>query len=105
MNFKLNQLIPLIFQILLHIGQMFHVMPNLLIIGKNDTLSDKKGNLTVLKLHELCYYVQCWYIVLNDELIFKDNFQALIHGPTSKKLFKALQPTYTSLYDIIPNTL
>ena len=72
---------------------------------KNDTLSDKKGNLTVLKLHELCYYVQCWYIVLNDELIFKDNFQALIHGPTSNKLFKALQPTYTSLYDIIPNTL
>ena len=42
MNFKLNQLIPLIFQILLHIGQMFHVMPNLLIIGKNDTLSDRE---------------------------------------------------------------
>ena len=93
MNFKLNQLIPLIFQILLHIGQMFHVMPNLLIIGKNDTLSDKKGNLTVLKLHELCYYVQCWYIVLNDELIFKQsenvkNKQTVYHYTRKSPPFK-----------------
>jgi uncharacterized phage-associated protein len=38
--------------------------------------------ITNLRLQKLMYYVQSWYIALNDDKpIFQEDFQAWIHGP------------------------
>jgi uncharacterized phage-associated protein len=47
-------------------------------------LTDGRGRgdvLTNLKLQKLLYYAQAWYLVRNDRPIFREDFEAWIHGP------------------------
>lgn len=37
--------------------------------------------LTNLKLQKLLYYAQAWYIALNGDPLFEEDFQAWVHGP------------------------
>lgn len=37
--------------------------------------------LTNLKLQKLLYYTQAWYLVLKGQPLFKEDFQAWVHGP------------------------
>jgi len=37
--------------------------------------------LSNLKLQKLLYYAQAWYLALNDQPLFADDFQAWVHGP------------------------
>ena len=37
--------------------------------------------LSNLKLQKLLHYAQAWYLALNDQPLFSDDFQAWVHGP------------------------
>lgn len=42
---------------------------------------------TNLKLQKLLYYVQGWFLGLNNEVLFEDDFQAWVHGPVVPEIF------------------
>lgn len=42
---------------------------------------DKRKGFTNKKLQKLLYYTQAWNLVLHDETMFSDKFEAWIHGP------------------------
>jgi uncharacterized phage-associated protein len=44
--------------------------------------------LTNLKLQKLVYYTQAWYLGINGTPLFKDDFQAWIHGPVIPSLYQ-----------------
>lgn len=37
--------------------------------------------LTNLKLQKLLFYSEAWYLALNDQSLFREEFQAWVHGP------------------------
>ena len=39
------------------------------------------------KLQKLCYYAQAWYLALNNEPLFDEDFEAWIHGPVCPPLY------------------
>ncbi len=43
-----------------------------------------------LKLQKLLYYTQAWYLAFYEKPIFKDNFQAWVHGPVQKEVYDKL---------------
>ena len=46
------------------------------------------GSLSVLKLQKLLYYVEAWYVALNNEALFKAEFEAWMHGPACPVIFQ-----------------
>lgn len=52
-----------------------------------------KGNceaedpITPLKLQKLCYYAQAWSMVWDEQELFKEDFQAWVHGPANYNLY------------------
>lgn len=52
-----------------------------------DKASEEK-TMTPLKLQKLCYYAQAWSMVWDDKELFKEDFQAWVHGPANYDLFK-----------------
>lgn len=48
----------------------------------------KHEKMTHKKLQKICYYVYCWYLVLNDERLFNSKFQAWIHGPVDPLIYQ-----------------
>ena len=44
--------------------------------------------LTHLKLQKLLYYSQAWYLALKGSPLFSDNFEAWIHGPANRSIFR-----------------
>ncbi len=40
-----------------------------------------------LKLQKLVYYVEAFFLALNNESLFKDDFEAWVHGPVVPKLY------------------
>lgn len=42
---------------------------------------------TPLKLQKLCYYAQAWSLVLDNDQLFDETFEAWAHGPANHKLF------------------
>ena len=52
---------------------------------------DAENSMTPLKLQKLCYYAQAWSLVWDEKEIFKEDFQAWVHGPANYRLFKKYQ--------------
>lgn len=51
--------------------------------------SRERGDLlTNLKLQKLLYYGQAWHLALKDRPIFREDFQAWIHGPVLPSQYK-----------------
>lgn len=51
-------------------------------------LSNATQNLiTNLKLQKLVYYTQAWYLAIKKEPLFKEDFQAWVHGPVLPDLY------------------
>lgn len=46
------------------------------------------GSLSLLKLHKLVYYAQAWHLALYDRPLFDGKFEAWVHGPVSRPLYK-----------------
>lgn len=46
------------------------------------------GFISNLKLQKLLYYTQGWYLAINDEPLFEDDFEAWIHGPTIREIYR-----------------
>lgn len=44
--------------------------------------------LTNLKLQKLLYYTQAWYLALNHQPLFAEDFEAWIHGPVLPTQYK-----------------
>lgn len=53
--------------------------------------SDTESTITPLKLQKLCYYAQAWSMVWDGKELFKEDFQAWVHGPANYELFKKYQ--------------
>lgn len=52
------------------------------------SLSNYYGDLiTNLKLQKLIYYAQAWNLAINEEPIFKEDFEAWVHGPVMPELY------------------
>ena len=45
------------------------------------------ASITHLKLQKLCYYAQAWHLVFNGKPLFKEEFQAWVHGPACPDLW------------------
>ena len=50
-----------------------------------------KEPMTHKKLQKLCYYAQAWYLALKNEPLINSNFEAWVHGPVSRNLYKYYQ--------------
>lgn len=44
--------------------------------------------MTHLKLQKLCYYVQAWHLVFEDNPMFPQKFEAWAHGPVCPELWQ-----------------
>lgn len=52
---------------------------------------ERIGQASHLKLQKLLYYVQALHLAYFDAPIIKDEFEAWLHGPVSRKLYNALK--------------
>lgn len=50
-------------------------------------LSQNDENMTHKKLQKLCYYAYSWHLALRKRPLFKEGFQAWVHGPVSPTLY------------------
>lgn len=50
-------------------------------------------SITNLKLQKLLYYIQGWNLGLHHKSIFKEDFEAWIHGPVIHQYFMSLNIT------------
>lgn len=48
---------------------------------------DAGSVMTHLKLQKICYYVQAWHLVFDDDPMFNQRFQAWAHGPACPDLW------------------
>lgn len=46
------------------------------------------GELNLLKLHKLVYYCYAWFLVFAGRPLFAGRFEAWVHGPASRELYK-----------------
>lgn len=51
--------------------------------SEEESVNDPSRKLTALKLQKLLYYAKAWGLVLKNKEIFKEEFQAWIHGPAN----------------------
>lgn len=49
---------------------------------------EEKEDLTNKKLQKLLYYSQAWNLALSKKELFKENFEAWIHGPAIPSVYK-----------------
>ena len=47
----------------------------------------ESNSLNSKRLQELCYYTQAWYLVWNDQPLFKEDFEAWHDGPICPQLY------------------
>lgn len=50
-------------------------------------LIDKGLSISHLKLQKLIYFINAWHLAYFDRPLIKDDFQAWVHGPVSKKVW------------------
>jgi uncharacterized phage-associated protein len=48
---------------------------------------DRGDYVSNLKLQKLLYYCQAWYLALYNKALFKEHFEAWVHGPVQPKLY------------------
>lgn len=66
--------------------------------------SDEESSITPLKLQKLCYYAQAWSLVWDNKELFKEEFEAWVHGPANYDLFKKYQQsTRNSIIEKVDN--
>lgn len=55
-------------------------------------LAQRSGDLiTPLKLQKLVYYADAWHIVHYDNELIEENFEAWVHGPVVRSLYKRFE--------------
>ncbi|MDY6902770.1 MAG: DUF4065 domain-containing protein [Cyanobacteriota bacterium] len=50
--------------------------------------NDSGSFISNLKLQKLVYYAQAWYLAINGQPLFDEDFEAWIHGPTIPSLYQ-----------------
>ena len=52
------------------------------------------SDLSNLKLQKLLYYIQAWHLAFNEgQPLFKENFEAWIHGPVNREIYNLYKDT------------
>ena len=54
--------------------------------GVKYILGRKETGVSTMKLHKLCYFIQGWYLAINREPMFPEEFEAWDYGPVSSEL-------------------
>lgn len=49
---------------------------------------ESESTITPLKLQKILYYAQGYYLAINDEELFPDDFQAWAHGPVNVDIYE-----------------
>lgn len=52
------------------------------------TFHERGDLITNLKLQKLLYYVEGWYLGLNNQRIFEEDFEAWVHGPVLPSVYQ-----------------
>ena len=55
---------------------------------------ERKPDITTMKLQKLCYYVQAWSLVWEEEPLFDEEFEAWANGPVCPELYAAHRGMY-----------
>ena len=63
---------------------------------------DAGHDLNLLKLQKLLYYSQAWHLAFTGEQLFKEDFQAWIHGPVNREVYDFYKESKT-MYSLIYN--
>jgi len=50
--------------------------------------NDTQNLVSNLKLQKLVYYVEAWYLAVYGEPLFKEDFEAWVHGPVVRALYE-----------------
>lgn len=53
-----------------------------------------------IKLQKLLYYTQAWFLAFNGRPLFKEYFQAWVHGPVNREVFDRYKDTKSLYSDI-----
>jgi uncharacterized phage-associated protein len=61
-------------------------------------LAKINGKTNHLKLQKIIYYIQAWHLAIFNEPIIRDDFQAWLHGPVSRKIWNEYRDK-SVLYD------
>lgn len=51
-------------------------------------ITDKRGEMSVMKLQKLVYYSQAWHLVWEEKLLFSDRIEAWANGPVAPSLYR-----------------
>ncbi len=57
----------------------------------------KTGAASHLKLQKLLYYIQAWHLAYFDEPLIADEFEAWMHGPVSRKVWRHFKDSASPL--------
>lgn len=60
----------------------------------------QKNDLTNKKLQKLLYYSQAWNLVLRNKALFKEDFEAWVHGPAIPEVYKEFKRYGCTVIDI-----
>lgn len=58
-------------------------------------------NVKHLKLQKLLYYIEAWHLAIFEKSIIADDFEAWLHGPVSRKVWREFKDG-SQLYNVIP---
>ena len=50
-------------------------------------ITERKGEMTAMKLQKLMYYSQAWHLVWEEDALFADDFEAWANGPVLPNLY------------------
>ena len=67
---------------------MTDIAPDATILDVAELILETYGPLSTMKLHKLSYFAYAWSLVLNDEPIFEETFEAWQSGPVSRALYE-----------------
>lgn len=68
-------------------------------------LSLKDEPCTTMKLHKLLYYCQAWYLVWEEQPLFKEKIEAWANGPVIRELFSFHKGLYRVGVNQIPGNI
>jgi uncharacterized phage-associated protein len=61
----------------------------------------KLGAMPHLKLQKLVYYIEAWHLAIFEESIIRDDFEAWMHGPVCKRVWKAFRDATAPVYGMV----
>jgi uncharacterized phage-associated protein len=65
----------------------------------SQTILNKIGGVSHLKLQKLIYYIEAWHLAILDEPLINDEFEAWLHGPVIRSIYAKYVGNGFNMYD------